>query len=511
MRITATPNIPGIIDLSSSERLHESNPVERLPFRRTIGPGQSIVVDDKWYTLNSIQNSLGREWIAISDYSQQTTFEEEISTPESTTTNYNLTKVEIWNRADYPQDAFEKLNVNMDIIDANLGGGGGTSNHNTLTNLDYENSGHTGFLSETNAAAEYITISNVSSTYATSVNVSAHTSNSAIHFTESEIDHTNILNIGNNSHSQIDIALIRLADTSGNNTGDQDLSGYLMEANAASIYLTQSNAASTYETISNAASIYLTQSNAASTYETISNVFSHISNTAIHFLTTEIDHTDLQNIGTNTHSQIDIDLVRLANTSGNNTGDQDLSGYLSSSNAASIYVPYSNAVSDVNLGVYNLTTSGNVTANIITDGIATLTGGALTGVTGGIQLDADNTKLYFGAGDDDYLQHNGTNLEIVPTNAIHFNGGIINKVTTVTDTYTILTTDSTVVCNKATAFTVTLPTGATGQTFNIKNIGAGIVTVSLSGDTIDGETSQEVNQYECMRVICSAANTWLII
>jgi hypothetical protein len=39
------------------------------------------------------------------------------------------------------------------------------------------------------------------------------------------------------------------------------------------------------------------------------------------------DHTLLSNIGTNSHADIDLALQRLANTSGNNTGDQDLSGY----------------------------------------------------------------------------------------------------------------------------------------------------------------------------------------
>lgn len=39
------------------------------------------------------------------------------------------------------------------------------------------------------------------------------------------------------------------------------------------------------------------------------------------------DHLGLSNIGVNTHAQIDTALARLANTSGPNTGDQDLSGY----------------------------------------------------------------------------------------------------------------------------------------------------------------------------------------
>jgi len=40
-----------------------------------------------------------------------------------------------------------------------------------------------------------------------------------------------------------------------------------------------------------------------------------------------ISHTNLQDIGANTHAQIDTALTRLANTSGTNTGDQDLSPY----------------------------------------------------------------------------------------------------------------------------------------------------------------------------------------
>lgn len=40
------------------------------------------------------------------------------------------------------------------------------------------------------------------------------------------------------------------------------------------------------------------------------------------------DHTELTNIGINTHDEIDTALLRLANTSGSNTGDQDLSSYL---------------------------------------------------------------------------------------------------------------------------------------------------------------------------------------
>lgn len=88
---------------------------------------------------------------------------------------------------------------------------------------------------------------------------------------------------------------------------------------------------------------------------------------------------------------------------------------------------------------------------------------------------------------------------------------IIGKITTVTDTYTVLTTDDTVVCNKATAFTVTLPTAVVGHKFTIDNINTGVVTVDgASTDTIDGNLTQTLNQWEIFEVQCYAANKWKV-
>lgn len=55
-------------------------------------------------------------------------------------------------------------------------------------------------------------------------------------------------------------------------------------------------------------------------------IFNPVHEEELQFL--EDDHTALKNIGTNTHSNIDTALTRLANTSGTNTGDQDLSKYI---------------------------------------------------------------------------------------------------------------------------------------------------------------------------------------
>lgn len=120
MIIKATSICPANVDISSRERLSDKNPVERLPFRISIRHGQTIDVDDKYYTLENLQNALKLGYIEILDYDKQNVFIQEIKVAESHTTNLNLTKVEILNRSDYPQDAFEKFNANMDLLDSTI-------------------------------------------------------------------------------------------------------------------------------------------------------------------------------------------------------------------------------------------------------------------------------------------------------------------------------------------------------------------------------------------------------
>lgn len=109
-------------------------------------------------------------------------------------------------------------------------------------------------------------------------------------------------------------------------------------------------------------------------------------------------------------------------------------------------------------------------------------------------------------------------LDLGATTAVRSQGlfqtlnGVIGKITTVTDTYTVLATDETVICNKATNFTVTLPTAVVGQKFTIKNIGAGVVTVDgASTDTIDGDLTQSLITWETFTVQCYAANKWGVL
>jgi len=91
---------------------------------------------------------------------------------------------------------------------------------------------------------------------------------------------------------------------------------------------------------------------------------------------------------------------------------------------------------------------------------------------------------------------------------------ITNTITNATNTYQILTTDETVVCNSPSSFTVKLPVAALGHLFNVKNIGAGVVTlegVSTVTDTIDGESNHLIYQYESLTAQCNAANSWVIL
>jgi len=102
---------------------------------------------------------------------------------------------------------------------------------------------------------------------------------------------------------------------------------------------------------------------------------------------------------------------------------------------------------------------------------------------------------------------NGT-FDLTTTGTVYFIGAI----TTATDTYTILVSDQTVICNKATAFTVTLPTAVVGQKFTIKNINTGSVTVDGAGsDTIDGQANVVLSQWDSVQLQCYAANKWGIL
>src|SRR5512139_3748344 len=82
-----------------------------------------------------------------------------------------------------------------------------------------------------------------------------------------------------------------------------------------------------------------------------------------------------------------------------------------------------------------------------------------------------------------------------------------------TDTYTATSNDELIVCNKATAMTINLPAATgTGKKFSIGNVNTGQVTVDGNGsETINGETTQLVDQWACMDIVDYASGKWIII
>lgn len=87
------------------------------------------------------------------------------------------------------------------------------------------------------------------------------------------------------------------------------------------------------------------------------------------------------------------------------------------------------------------------------------------------------------------------------------------KATTQTDTYNVAATDELVVCNKATALTVNLPAATgSGRYLEIKNINTGVVTLDgASSDTIDGEDTQYLYDWEGVQIVDYATNKWVVV
>jgi len=89
----------------------------------------------------------------------------------------------------------------------------------------------------------------------------------------------------------------------------------------------------------------------------------------------------------------------------------------------------------------------------------------------------------------------------------------VNAINTQTANYSVVPQDSYVLCNKATAMTITLiSTGIpSGKTYHIKNIGAGTCTVSETGVSIDGgATGAGINLglYQAATLVWDGTQYW---
>jgi hypothetical protein len=93
-----------------------------------------------------------------------------------------------------------------------------------------------------------------------------------------------------------------------------------------------------------------------------------------------------------------------------------------------------------------------------------------------------------------------------------FTGAVSFPYRAITALTTLDNTDYTIDCT-ANSFTVTLPTavGITGRVYNIKNSGTGTIVVNTtSSQTIDGQLTQTLTQYDAITVVSNGANFIII-
>ena len=92
--------------------------------------------------------------------------------------------------------------------------------------------------------------------------------------------------------------------------------------------------------------------------------------------------------------------------------------------------------------------------------------------------------------------------------------GLSLNIVAKTAAYTATASDDIITCGAGNeTFTIDLPTPASGKIYFIKNVGTGVITVdadTTGSTTIDGETTQTIDEYESLAIASDASVYWII-
>lgn len=115
--------------------------------------------------------------------------------------------------------------------------------------------------------------------------------------------------------------------------------------------------------------------------------------------------------------------------------------------------------------------------------------------------------LAYNAATSQLFLYSGTSWAALATGG----GGGAPNLTTQTVSYTALVADFAILMNSASATTVTLQTSSYSakQQFRVKNISTGVVTITPSTGTIDGNASISLSQYQSVDIEFDGTNYWL--
>jgi len=164
-----------------------------------------------------------------------------------------------------------------------------TQNSSGTTEINFRGSG---------GVTDHTLLSNIGTN--THAQIDTHIATGNIHFTEASINHANILNIGTNTHAQIDT---HIADNSIHGAGG--FYGVIFKESESGGFIDQNDTLVVdsnyfYFQTSGDKKPLLSLHEDNIDHDKLTNF-----NQNEHFTEASIDHTNIQNIGTNTHAQID--------------------------------------------------------------------------------------------------------------------------------------------------------------------------------------------------------------